>query len=159
MTIWTFFWSKLYLFQFRLIRNCQFLTSLFATACQYFAAIGCLHSSAKTVYGLATAPVWLKCTFHVYFFLLLTHFKPAREKTGCFHPNDRQPCPSRNRRGERDGKSKQKLISHQLEAYKSVNTRQKNFLRSVERSGSRQTRRQPWTGKCLWFAVYCCYSQ
>jgi hypothetical protein len=33
-----------------------------------------LHALAETMYGFAAASVWLKCTFHVKFFKLLTHF-------------------------------------------------------------------------------------
>ena len=53
------------LFQFRFVRNRQFLTTLFTTAGQYLTAIGSLHTLTKTMHGLAATSVRLKCTFHL----------------------------------------------------------------------------------------------
>jgi hypothetical protein len=51
-------------------------------------------------------------------FLLIFVSNPLKTKSllkTSLIPDDGPPCPSRHRRGERDGKSKQKLIYHQLE--------------------------------------------
>lgn len=56
------------LFQFRFVRNSQFLTTLFTTASQNFTAVGGLHPLAETVNALAATSMWLKCTFHVEIF-------------------------------------------------------------------------------------------
>jgi hypothetical protein len=52
------------LFQFTLIRNCQFLTAFCTAASQHFPAIGCLHALTKTVNSLTAAAMRLECTFH-----------------------------------------------------------------------------------------------
>lgn len=56
------------LLQFPLIRNSQLLTALCTAACQYFAAIGCLHALAETMNGFTAAAMRLKCTFHCFSF-------------------------------------------------------------------------------------------
>ena len=56
------------LFQFRFVRNSQFLTTLFTTAGQNFTTVGGLHPLAETVNALAATSMWLKCTFHVEIF-------------------------------------------------------------------------------------------
>ena len=53
------------LFQFTFIGNRKFLPALCPTAGQYLSAIGCLHPLTKTMYGLTTLTMRLKCTFHV----------------------------------------------------------------------------------------------
>jgi hypothetical protein len=52
------------LFQFLFIADGQLVTAFCTAACQHFPAIGSLHPFAKTVNGLTTAAMGLKCTFH-----------------------------------------------------------------------------------------------
>jgi len=59
-----------YLFQLSFVRNREFVTAFRPAARQYFAAISCLHTLAKTMYRFATAIMRLKCTFHNNFIFL-----------------------------------------------------------------------------------------
>ena len=52
------------LFCFLLVRNSQFLTAFFTTACQHFTPVGSLHAFTKTMNSFAATFVRLKCTFH-----------------------------------------------------------------------------------------------
>jgi hypothetical protein len=52
------------LFQFRFVRDRQFLATLFAAAGQDLTTIGGLHALTKTMHGLAATSMRLKCTFH-----------------------------------------------------------------------------------------------
>ena len=65
-------------------RNSQFLTTLCATAGQYFTAIGSLHALTETVNGFTTTTVWLKCSFHFSMFLQLKNSLPVESQSADF---------------------------------------------------------------------------
>jgi len=61
--------NKMTLFQLSFVRYTQFLASFFTTWRQHSPSISCLHTFTKSMYGLATTAMRLKCTFHFPYFL------------------------------------------------------------------------------------------
>lgn len=52
------------LLQLFVVRNRQLITALSPAACQYFTAIGSLHSFSEAMHRFLPAVMRLKCTFH-----------------------------------------------------------------------------------------------